>query len=253
MLGKIFMISLLVCSHALNAVAQEKAQGIAMIETEFSQEDLEEMMTSADLETIDKLHEQGFDFNTKDVLGNPALYYLLTKNTDLEIARRAIDYGADVNAPAGNGMIPLNITTSKANEMQLQIMMMKTLGLDVTREDVQNALKENLFLEMNRMIEMAKMLIEKGADVNQVSSLGSPLTNAVTNAWNLEIADLLLKAGADPNWQDKEGRTALFYAAAGGNEDIITLLLKAGADPEIKDKDGKVYLDVEKIKVESVL
>jgi hypothetical protein len=158
-----------------------------------------------------------------------------------------------VNTPVGNGMIPLNVTTSKANELQLQIMMMQTLGLDVTSPEVQETLKERLFKEMNRMIQLAQILIENGADVNKESSLGSPLTNAVTNVWNRDIVELLLKAGANPNWQDKEGRTALFYAAASGNDDIVTLLLKAGADPNIQDKAGKVYLDVEKMSVAPAL
>lgn len=253
MLKKFFVLTLLSCLAFANADAEEKSEGIAMIETKFSNDNLEDLMSGADINTIENLKQSGFDFNGKDVFGNPPLYYLLAKNPDLEVARKAIEYGADVNLPAANGMLPLNIATSKANEMQLQILMMKTLGLDVTEPQVQESLKENLYREMSRMAQMARLLIENGADVNRESTLGTPLTNAVTNAWNMEIVEMLLKAGADPNRQDKNGQTPLFYAAAGGNDDIVALLLKSGADPDIKDNAGKVYLDVEKVKMDSIL
>ncbi len=215
--------------------------------------ELEQLMATADVKAIDELKSQNFDFNTKDNLNNPALYYVLTRNHNLDVAKKVIEYGADVNTPAANGMLPLNIATSRANELQLQIMMMKAMGLDVNNPEIQDKLKENLFHEMNMAIEMAQILIDNGADVNKESPLGTPLMNAATNAWNLEIVDLLIKAGADVNKQDKDGKTALFYAASSGNDDIVMALLKAGADAEIKDKDGKTYLEIERIDVGNVL
>ncbi len=215
--------------------------------------DLEKQMTEANHNSIEILKKQNFDFNTKDTAGNPALYYLLTRNPDLEVAKKAIEYGADVNMPAANGMIPLNIATSKANELQLQIMMMKTMGLDVSNPEIQDKLKENLFREMNRMSALTQMLIDAGADINQTSPLGTPLMNAATNAWNAEIIQLLINAGADVNKTDKDGKTALFYAASSGNDDIVSQLIKAGADPDIKDNNGKLYFDIERIDVGNVL
>lgn len=223
------------------------------INAQASGSELEQQMAVADLAMMDELKNQNFDFNTKDENGNPALYYLLTRNPDLEVAAKAIEYGADVNAPTANGILPLNIATSRANELQLQIMMMKTLGLDVNNPEIQDKLKENLFHAMNHAIETAQMLIDNGADVNKESPLGTPLMNAASNAWNLEIVDMLIKSGADVNKQDKDGKTALFYAASGGNDDIVMLLLKSGADADIKDKDGKTYLEIERIDVGNVL
>lgn len=253
MVRQFVFLFLVLSLFAFSVSAQESSGGEALVSTRFSNDDLEEIMANADLEALEELHAQGFDFNEKDSAGNPSLFYLLTKNPNLEVVRKAIEYGADVNMPAANGMIPLNFVTSKANEMQLQIMMFKTLGLDVSNPEVQEQLKANLYHEMSRMIAMAEMLIENGADVNRESSLGMPLTNAVTNAWNQDIVELLIKAGADLNWQDKEGRSALFYAAAGGNDEIVMLLLKAGADPNLKDLNGNTYLDVEPVKIDSVL
>ena len=236
-----------------SATTEEDEDLPQAVSTQFSASELEQQMATADLALIEELKNQNFDFNTKDENGNPALYYLLTRNPDLEVAAKAIEYGADVNAPAANGILPLNVATSRANELQLQIMMMKTMGLDVANPEIQDKLKENLFHAMNHTIDMARMLIDNGADVNKESPLGTPLMNAATNAWNLEIVDMLIKSGADVNKQDKDGKTALFYAASGGNDDIVMLLLKSGADADIKDKNGKTYLEIERIDVGNVL
>ncbi len=231
--------------------AETEKPAVAVVKTEFDAKELEHQIQNADLAFIDRLHQEGFDFNLKDSTGNSALYYALTRNPDLEVSRRLIKYGADVNAPSVNGMLPLNIATSKANELQLQIVMMQAMGLDTSDEAVQNELKKNLFREMNKAIAMTQMLLENGADVNMKSALGTPLMNAVTNTWNNEIVELLIKAGANVNETDEAGRTAIFYAAASGNDDMVTALIKAGADPDHKDNSGKTYLEIEKTAVDS--
>lgn len=240
-------------ADSASSVNEQKAQIPPVTNLQMSGSELEQQMAIADVSSIEELKEQYFDFNTKDEHGNSVLYYLLSRNPNLEAAAKAIEYGADVNEPAANGILPLNIATSRANELQLQIMMMKTMGLDVNNPEIQDKLKENLFHAMNHTIDMAKMLIDKGADINKESPLGTPLMNAATNAWNLEIVDMLLKSGADVNKQDKDGKTALFYAASSGNDDIVMLLLQSGADADIKDKEGKTYLEIERIDIGNVL
>lgn len=232
---------------------QTQPEPAATVTADFSNTDLEDQMSSADINELEKLKNTGFDFNQKDANGNPPLYYILTRNPDLEVAKKAIEYGANVNIPAKNGMIPLNIATSKANELQLQIMMMKTMGLDTSKQEVQEELKKTLFREMTRAIEMTKLLIDNGADVNLVSSLGTPLMNAVTNVWNLDIVKILIDAGANLNATDKTGKTALFYAFASSNDDVVNLLIEKGADTSIQDTEGKTYSDMEKVNVDPAI
>ena len=207
---------------------------------------MEEIIASWTVEDVQKAHDNNFDFNAKDTRNNTPLYYALSRNLSLDVTKKIIEYGADVNEPAGNGMLPLNVTTSKANELQLQVLMLKTMGLDMTDPKVEEELEKKVFYEMSRMAETAAVLIDAGADINKESVLGTPLMNASTNRWNEEIINLLIKYGVDVNKTDKDGRTALFYAFSSGNDDIVTLLIQAGANTNIKDKDGRTYMEIER-------
>jgi ankyrin repeat protein len=66
---------------------------------------------------------------------------------------------------------------------------------------------------------------------------GTPLTLAFRRG-NMEIAQLLIEKGADPNIRDSFGETALMYAAGSGKMDMVTALLEKGADPNIKNNNG---------------
>lgn len=194
--------------------------------------------------SLDSLQKEGFDFRALDSKKNPLFYYVLTSNPNYILIKKLIEYGVDVNQPSANNILPLNVITSKANEIQLQILTMQTMGLDIHNPKIKDAFEEKIFEEMSAMLAISQLLINAGADVNKKSSLGTPLMNAATNAWNIDILKLFIDSGADLNAVDATGRTALFYAALAGNTDIIDVLLKAGANPDIKDQSGKTYKDV---------
>ena len=102
-------------------------------------------------------------------------------------------------------------------------------------------------------LESAKLLIEAGAPINQVTEYGwTPLLTAVNNR-NYQLAKYLLDKGADPNIANKGGWTPLYLATdnrniEGGDYpvpkpdmdhlDIIKALLEKGADPNKKVKDN---------------
>ena len=100
--------------------------------------------------------------------------------------------------------------------------------------------------------DVAKLLIEAGADVNagslhdlpyrtaatisppgSVFGVTSPLSAAAFQG-HVDVAKLLIKAGADINVKDSFGGTAFMYAVDGGHADIVKLLIEAGADINAK-------------------
>ena len=60
----------------------------------------------------------------------------------------------------------------------------------------------------------------------------------------LEIAKGLIERGADVNAKSKSGTTALMVAATHNNPPMIGLLIEAGADTEAKNNQGKTAAEV---------
>lgn len=186
----------------------------------------------------------GGDVNSRNDNGDTMLLVAL-KNNHIGLAKKLIDAGADVNAPSSDdGMTPLIVATSRANQLQKESTnLMEQLSSDTRSQAAQIKLEEYVVQQMTMAAKIVKMLIDMGADINQETPYGTPLMNAVTNSWNKNIIDTLINAGADINMQDRSGRTALFYAELSKDNQITSKLLSDGADINIKDSNGHTYLE----------
>jgi ankyrin repeat protein len=86
-------------------------------------------------------------------------------------------------------------------------------------------------------------LLKEGADVNAHDQKGLTPLMAVSFAGNAEMAKVLLERGARVNDQSIDGKTALHYAAEHSHAaDVISVLLKAGADLNVKSNATSGYL-----------
>ncbi len=81
---------------------------------------------------------------------------------------------------------------------------------------------------------MAKLFLEKGADVNGRDKYQKTPLHLAANGGNVEMVEWLLQHGADPNALDKKGDTPLSEAVGNDNLQSIELLMKYGANPHIK-------------------
>lgn len=81
--------------------------------------------------------------------------------------------------------------------------------------------------------------IAAGTDINTKDPFGgsSPLISAAVFG-QTEIARILIESGADLNFRNKDGSTALISAAFFGRPEIVRLLVDAGADKTIENKYG---------------
>ena len=78
-----------------------------------------------------------------------------------------------------------------------------------------------------RCTDMAKLLLDAGADPNKASQSGRPpLYTAIWND-NKEMDKLLLDSGAEPNIEDNSGKTPLRWAAKQG---VLALLVAQPGD-----------------------
>jgi len=191
-------------------------------------------IVSGNFEQLGSLLEQGLDANAADENGDPLLFYALTSTSDLKMAQKLIDAGADVNKPSFSGLTPLLLASAVGPALEEQNSVRNLRFTDYGK------------FQLSHAEAITKLLINAGADVNQETPYGTPLMKAATSELNVDIIILLLKAGADVNQKDRHGRTALFYASAFGCDNVITLLLKAGADITILDEDRMSYMDADK-------
>jgi uncharacterized protein len=93
--------------------------------------------------------------------------------------------------------------------------------------------------------DVARYLLEKGADVNATATNGSgytALTGAVANG-HAAIAKWLAENGADVNYRYANGYSPLLTAAANGHLEIVKMLLSKGADLHTRTDDGKNALN----------
>ena len=91
-------------------------------------------------------------------------------------------------------------------------------------------------------LELARLLLTAGADVNAKNKWGSTPLHAAAREGHTEAVRLLLEAGADVNAENEDGETPLHWAAWEGHTDVVRLLLAAGADVNAKDKDVRTPL-----------
>jgi hypothetical protein len=95
-------------------------------------------------------------------------------------------------------------------------------------------------------LEIVKLLVEAGADVNKRGYREiPPLTRAALARENpLDVAAYLLERGADANARSHEMHaTALMLAALEGRAQVMELLAARGADPSLTDRDGRTAQD----------
>jgi len=92
-------------------------------------------------------------------------------------------------------------------------------------------------------IEQVKLLISRGADVNERGVWGNTPLHYASMRGHAEVAELLISRGAYINAPDgRNAMTPLHCAAASGNKQTVELLLSKGADINTKNRAGRTPL-----------
>ncbi len=171
-----------------------------------------------------------------------------------EIVHLLVYSGADVNPRRGRYYLPLYDAVKSGNG---EIFM---VYYDPRLRKYRDFLWSAVYCRPENYIDIARILIVAGADVNARPDQGSycskpskdlfPLQIAAMKGWT-EMAKLLLSAGARSVINEKDDiwyYTPLHHAAEQGNKALVKVLLENGADIEIKDDQGRTPLRIAKEK-----
>lgn len=130
---------------------------------------------------------------------------------------------------------------------------LKTIQALIKAKNCSNALdKDDLsalhIAAQNGYLDVAKLLIANGANVNVVSpSSGLYPLHLAVRFEKEKLVELLLQYNAFVNATDNVGMTPLHYAVIANNKNLVKLLLDAGANAAIRDKlKNRTPLDIAK-------
>jgi uncharacterized protein len=230
------------------------------------------------IEAAQVLLEHGATVDAREHWGGQTALMWASARRHPKMMALLIDHGADVNARSmhrdyqrrvtaegrpksldSGGFTPL-LYAARENCIACVDVLLAN-GADIDLPDPDGVSPLNLAV-MNANWDLAKHLIEAGADVNQWDLFGAaPLFTAVglhsrvdggrasidplNETRGLDVIRLLLDRGADPNMQlffrpakvrgstNTRGSTPLIRAATNGDMEIVRLLLEHGADATI--------------------
>ena len=230
------------------------------------------------INSVEKLIENGCNINETDKSGNSALK-AASNMGHIEIVRLLLSNGADVNIKNENRSDPL-IGASFWGHSEIVNLLLEH-GADVNNTHKSNILvmyvsrnggpqkketmKENLDEDIDKKrtalmdachegnVRIAKSLVKAGADVNAKDYKGdTPMFLTITgekskrSIKHQRILQILINANADINAMNDWGGTALMGCSHYGQIGGVEKLLDAGANVSIKNQYGATALDLAK-------
>jgi ankyrin repeat protein len=190
------------------------------------------------LELIATMIDQGAKTEATDYLGNTPLGWA----RDSATIQTLLNKGANVNAPQGldRQTLLLRLISSGTQQGLMEkekdtlggrIAQLLKYGADVNIGDAYGRTPLHIAAASGD-IALMSLLIDHGANVNAVTSIGKDRelgNTSLAMVKNVEAAALLINNGA--SLQPMGGDAPLLYAVKSGNVELVKLLLDRGSDP----------------------
>lgn len=154
---------------------------------------------------------------------------------DIELIRRLLVKGIDINAQDAHGKTALAICTQYGCNVLVRVLLEEGADPNVRDHNQTTALHVAVQPWSQRLVGI---LLENGADVHAQDADGRTVVHLAAMKDASAALRLFLKQGADINIRDNRGQTALHLAALYGGKKVLKLLLDMGADIEARDNLG---------------
>ena len=237
---------------------------------------------TGETEAAELLLERGAAVDAREGWGEQTALMWASARRHPEMIQLLLDHGADIDAASKHrdyqrhvtaegrpknmdtgGFTPLLYAARENCHACVDVLLAN--GVDINKPDPDGVSPLHLAI-MNANWDLARQLIEAGADIDQWDKFGmTPLfsmiggytrsdggrasIDPINQTTGREILDMLLARGADPNMQvffrpadvrgstNTRGSTPLIRAANNGDVEIVQLLLEHGADPTVSMAD----------------
>ena len=176
----------------------------------------------------------------------------LSISTDLDILRLLINKGADVNLRSNIGSTALMNTI---NTKKIEFLLNNGANINAVDKENNTALTSILrsfdnevfyleltFLDEEIITSVAKLLIEKGIDIQVVNKSGYDAFLYSVKFNFTKLAELLIEKGTDIKRKNMNGQNALILSAKAGNYQLSKLLLDKGLKVNTVDNEGNTPL-----------
>jgi len=152
----------------------------------------------------------------------------------------AVEHPQDVNSRSFQGAsTPLSLASEKGH-VDLARMLID-LGADVSAQTDDGWTALHLASE-NGHVDLARMLIDLGADVSAQTKYGTTALHWASHNGHVDLARMLIDLGADLSAQTNDGWTALHWALENGQVDLARMLIDLGADVSARTNGGSTAL-----------
>jgi TonB family protein len=177
-----------------------------------------------DKKAIVLLIKYGADQNIKEQRGNTPLDIALSEN-NTELAEFLRSRGSTSGAADS-----IHVAAELGNIEAVKLLL--DAGVDINEKDIDGWTP--LLYAVGRDKIIVEFLIANGADVGPIQNGLTPLSRAN----NIEIAKLLISNGADVNASDDRKSTPLHSQAFGGKNQMVEFLINNGANVNARDNRG---------------
>ncbi|XP_038064294.1 transient receptor potential cation channel subfamily A member 1-like isoform X2 [Patiria miniata] len=163
-------------------------------------------------------------------------------NGDVDVCQLLIDSGVDIRARDVSNMTALMMACATGHQTFIQCLLQSASQQGLKSQDLlmdtDNEMKTVLHIAVsNGYLELARFLVDSGADVNAQNELGQTPLHLTAVVGNTDMAELLLDFGASIKKGDNDLMTPLHRAAMYNRLSMVQLLLDKGANINAREKD----------------
>jgi len=170
-----------------------------------------------------------------------ARFLVAARDADAAALKRALAAGAMVNSRNRLGETALVIVLKKERADLATLLL--DAGADVNQAAV-NGITPLMAAAFAGQDAIVKRLLKDGANPRAVDRLQKNAMIYAAGEGHTDVVLTLMSAGVAPNDVYANNLTALMWAAGFGKTATVRALLAAGADPAMKDNRGKTAADI---------